>query len=138
MRLAFLLPALTISACTKAVQIEEAKINYVGAAAGRIILSAPLRHLSDLKNASAPYLYAFPCGQQTAENTAVYPIDPLLIRRSEHAAIVTASFGPHDPQPSPDATGELCLQLKAEGMSLTHYSSNIIRVSRVGGGESPS
>jgi hypothetical protein len=65
----------------------------------------------------------------------VYPVDRRLIRRSEHAAIITASFGPDDPQPRRSATGELCIQLKAEGMSLTHYTSNIVRASDVGDGE---
>lgn len=73
MRLALLLPALAISACTKVVQIEEAKISYVGAGAGTIVVRAPLRQLSDLKNASALYLYAFPCGQQVAGECAGLP-----------------------------------------------------------------
>jgi hypothetical protein len=128
------LPALAISACTKVVQIDEAKISYVGAGDGTIVLSAPLRHLSDLKNASVPYLYAFPCGQQEVGNTFVYSIDPDLIRRSENAAIITVSFDPNDPQPRRSATGELCVQLKAEGMSLRHYRSNIVRASDAGDG----
>ena len=135
MRLSFLLPALAISACTKVVQIEEAQISYVGAGTGTIVLHAPLRHLQDLKNASAPYISAFPCGQQVTGNTAVYGIDRQLIRRSENAAIIPVSFHSYDPQPRRSATGELCVQLKAEGMSLTHYRSNIVRVSDEGGGD---
>ena len=65
MRPAILLPAVMIAACTKVVQIDEAKINNNGTS-GTIVLSAPSRYLSDLKNASALYLAAFPCGQQTA------------------------------------------------------------------------
>jgi hypothetical protein len=45
------------------------------------------------------------------------------------------SFDAHDPQPRRSATGGLCVQLKAEGMSLTHYRSNIVRVSDLGDGE---
>ena len=130
-RPAILLPALMIAACTKVVQIDEAKIDYAGTSAGTIVLSAPLRYLSDLKNASALYLAAFPCGQQAGDNTAAYAVDRRLIQRSLNRAMISASFGAHDPQPPRNTDGELCVQLKAEGMSLRHYRSNIVRVSEL-------